>query len=53
MDNFINSLTSEQFEKLKVFFHTMPALTHDVEWTCSKCKCKEKQTLNGIGDFFL
>ena len=53
MDNFISSLTSDQFEKLKAFFHTMPALIHDVEWTCSKCKCKEKQTLNGIGDFFL
>ena len=53
MNDFISSLTSEQFEKLKTFFSTMPALLHDIEYTCSKCKCSEKQTLNGIGDFFL
>ncbi len=53
MNEFINSLTSDQFEKLKTFFSTMPALLHDIEYTCSKCKCSEKQTLNGIGDFFL
>ena len=53
MNEFINSLTSDQFEKLKIFFSTMPALLHDIEFTCEKCKCHEKQTLNGIGDFFL
>ena len=53
MEDFINSLTSDQFEKLKVFFNTMPAILHDIEFTCSKCNCHEKQTLNGIGDFFL
>lgn len=53
MNEFINSLTSDQFEKLKIFFSTMPALLHDIKFTCSKCNCHEKQTLNGIGDFFL
>ena len=53
LSDFINSLTSDQFEKLKIFFSTMPALLHDIEFTCSKCNCPEKQTLNGIGDFFL
>ena len=53
MDDFVNSLTSDQFEKLKVFFQTMPALLHDIEFTCPKCNCHEKQTLNGVGDFFL
>ena len=53
MNEFISSLTSDQFEKLKVFFSTMPAILHDIEFTCEKCKCHEKQTLNGIGDFFL
>ena len=53
INDFINSLSSDQFEKLKIFFQTMPALLHDIEFTCSKCKCQEKQTLNGIGDFFL
>ncbi len=53
MNEFISSLTSDQFEKLKMFFSTMPAILHDIEFTCSKCNCQEKQTLNGIGDFFL
>jgi len=53
MDEFISSLSSDQFEKLKTFFNTMPALLHDIEFTCSKCECQEKQTLNGLGDFFL
>ena len=53
MIEFVNSLTNEQFEKLKIFFGTMPAILHDIEFTCSKCGCSEKQTLNGIGDFFL
>ena len=53
LTEFINSLTSDQFEKLKTFFSTMPALLHDIEFTCPKCNCHEKQTLNGIGDFFL
>ena len=53
LEEFISSLSSDQFEKLKLFFGTMPAILHDIEFTCSKCKCHEKQTLNGIGDFFL
>jgi len=53
MTDFVNSLSSDQFEKLKTFFNTMPALIYDIQFTCSKCKCVEKQTLNGVADFFL
>ena len=53
MDDFVNSLSSDQFEKLKTFFNTMPALLYDVQYTCPKCNCEEKQTLNGVADFFL
>lgn len=53
INDFVNSLSSDQFEKLKVFFQTMPALLHNIEFTCPKCNCQEKQTLNGLGDFFL
>jgi hypothetical protein len=52
MNDFINSLTSDQFEKLKTFFSTMPTLLHDIQFTCKKCNCQEKQTLNGVADFF-
>lgn len=53
MNDFVNSLTSDQFEKLKTFFNTMPSLLYDIQFTCSKCHCEEKQTLNGVADFFL
>ena len=53
MNDFINSLTSDQFDKLKTFFNTMPVLVYDIQFTCPKCNCLEKQTLNGVADFFL
>ena len=53
LEDFLGSLTSEQFEKIKIFFNTMPALLHDVSWVCKTCGCEETVTLNGVGDFFL
>ena len=53
LNNFVGSLSSAQFGQLKEFFDTMPSLKHDVTFTCKKCGCEEKQTLQGIGDFFL
>lgn len=53
LENFVGSLTSEQFNKIKEFYNTMPALLHDIKWTCKTCECDEEVTLNGLGDFFL
>lgn len=53
IEDFLGSLTSDQFEKIKLFFNTMPALLHDVSWVCKTCGCEETITLNGVGDFFL
>ena len=51
--NWVEGLTNSQFDGIQEFFETMPSLKHDVSFTCKKCGCEEKQTLQGIGDFFL
>ena len=38
--------------KVREFFETMPALRHDIEYTCKKCNKTEKQTLQGLASFF-
>lgn len=53
LNDFVGSLTTEQFEKFKNFFNTMPSLIHEVEYTCPKCGQDEKITLSGLADFFL
>ena len=52
MNNFLSSLTSEQFNKLRDFFQTMPYLRHEFEYKCTKCGVEQKVMLNGIEDFF-
>ena len=52
LEEFLNSLNSGQFETIRKFFDTMPALRHEVEYTCKKCKTTEKQTLQGLASFF-
>lgn len=49
---FIESLSQEQFQMVSQFFETMPKLKHTLEWTCSKCGCKDELTLEGLGNFF-
>ena len=49
---FLESLNTQQFNKLRDFFQTMPYLRHEFEYTCEKCGCKEKVFLSGIEDFF-
>ena len=53
MDEFVNTLSSEQFKKLQVFFDTMPKLQKDIESKCSKCGNTHKRVLEGMADFFV
>ena len=53
LDNFINKLSKEQFDKVLKFFETMPRLEHTVEFKCSKCGQNVKHELNNLTDFFL
>ena len=52
IDDFIDSLTIEQFEKMTEFFQNVPTLKHEVEYTCSKCKKENTRVLEGLNSFF-
>lgn len=48
---FIDQLTSSQFQKVQDFVKAMPQLVHDVKFKCN-CGCDNVVTLKGIQDFF-
>ena len=52
LDEFIDSLTTEQFENLSEFFDTMPKVAHVIKVTNPKTKKKGEVTIEGIGSFF-
>lgn len=52
VENFINNLTKEQFQKIEQFFETMPKFYKTIEWDCPNCKFHHKTVLQGIESFF-
>jgi hypothetical protein len=50
--NFIDSMTSEQFEMVTEFVQNMPAVSKEIDFTCVSCKHENKRTLRGMDDFF-
>ena len=53
LDEFIGSLTQQQFEGVKTFFETVPKLHHTVSFKCDKCKNESSVELRGLTDFFM
>jgi hypothetical protein len=53
VDDFLNSLSSEQFKKVTAFFETMPKLTKEVTAKCNQCGQEQTKVLEGIQDFFI
>jgi len=51
VDDFIESMNTEQFEKVREFVETIPAMKHDVEFNCS-CGHHNKIELKGMQSFF-
>ena len=51
-NDFINSMTQEQFGKIKDFFDSIPKLTYNGSVTCPRCKKQHDVLLEGILDFF-
>ena len=49
---FVDSMTTEQFNKIKKFFETMPKVSKEIEIENPKTKVKSKMTLEGIQAFF-
>lgn len=52
LEAFIESMTSQQFEKISKFIEDMPVMKKDIEFTCAACSHVNKHTLQGIDDFF-
>lgn len=52
LDEFILSMTNEQFAKLTHFVETMPKLQHTVEYDCSTCGEHNIHLFEGMADFF-
>ena len=53
LNEFIDSMTQEQFAACGKFFETMPKLKHTVKWKCTKCGCEDEITLEGLTSFFV
>jgi hypothetical protein len=53
LDNFMGSLTQEQFDKITSFFEVLPKLEYDTDHTCGKCGFNHKLHLEGLSDFFI
>ncbi len=52
LDEFIESLTTEQFQGLADFFDTMPKVSHSIDVTNPKTKKKGEVVIEGIQSFF-
>ena len=50
--NFVDSMNSEQFAKVRKYVEAMPSLKHPVEFNCSICEHETKTVLEGIQNFF-
>ena len=52
INEFVESLSTGQFQKIREFFDGMPKLRHEITWKCPKCNKEAPQVLEGIDSFF-
>lgn len=52
LDQFIDSLNSEQFSKIREYVEQMPRLKHDVSFCCTNCTTSNEVTVEGLQSFF-
>ena len=52
VEDFVDSMNSQQLQSISKFVETIPALKKDIEFVCSHCEHENKITLQGIQDFF-
>ena len=52
LKEFLEQLSSSQFQDIEAFFESMPKLSHDIEVTNPKTKKKSTVTLEGLASFF-
>ena len=49
---FLNNLTSQQFDLIQNFFRTMPQLRVDINYTCPICSKEHNKYMEGLASFF-
>ena len=49
---FLESMTTEQFTKIREYMEKMPAIKHTVHWDCEHCGTHNTITLEGMQSFF-
>ncbi len=52
MDEFLNSLSLQQVEKMGEFLNNTPTLSHIIKYKCIKCQKKNSVMLKGLENFF-
>lgn len=52
VEQFVDSLTSDQFKKITEFFLTMPKIEHKIEYNCPSCNTGNIVILDGVESFF-
>lgn len=53
LENFVNSFSKSQFDKLEEFMLTMPKIVQHIEQDCTECGTKNTVNLEGLQNFFV
>ena len=48
---FVDSLTRQEFNIIKLFFETMPVVRNIIEFNCSHCEAENIEIMNGYFGF--
>ena len=51
VQDFLDSMNTVQFDKIKNFVDSIPKLTHDIDFECKECGHKNELTIEGVANF--
>lgn len=51
INEFLESMTQDQFTRLAKYLESLPALRHNAQFTCIKCGAENERMLRGMQDF--
>ena len=52
LEDFVESLTQDQFQNINKYFLTIPKLSHTITYKCDECGREETVVLEGLQSFF-
>lgn len=52
VNDFIENLSLENFNKIKHFFETIPKISYEIKYKCTKCSTEDQIIIENIRDFF-